>query len=86
MKKIHFTDAALQQARERLSRRGVSMRQWADDHGFHHVLVRDILAGLRAANHGQSHNIAVLLGMKEGELNPRYLPEKIKHLLESDAA
>lgn len=86
MKPIYFEESVIRQAKERLSLSGTSIREWADTHGFHHVLVRDVLTGNRAAIHGKSHNIAVLLGMKPGTLNPLHLPEKLKHLLESHAA
>lgn len=55
-----------EQARAWLSYLGISVAQWARDHGFSEPLVREILAGRKKCLRGQSHNIAVALGMKHG--------------------
>lgn len=55
-----------EEARAWLDFQGVSISQWARDHNFHQSLVREILAGRKKFNRGQSHNIAVALGMKLG--------------------
>lgn len=45
---------------------GISVAQWARENGFSEPLVRAILAGHKRCLRGQSHNIAVALGLKEG--------------------
>lgn len=48
--------------------RGSTISQWARDHGFKKSLVFEVLAGRSKARYGMSHQIAVLLGMKRGQL------------------
>lgn len=56
-----------EQARDWLSYQGITISQWSRDHGFCETLVREILAGRRKrCLRGQSHNIAVALGIKRG--------------------
>lgn len=57
-----------QQAKEELERKGVSVTAWAVANGFNPNLVHMILAGQRKPMRGQSHNIAVKLGIKPGEI------------------
>lgn len=59
------------EARAWLDYQGISISQWARDHNVGHQLVREILSGRKKCRSGQSHNIAVLLGMKHGELTSR---------------
>lgn len=51
-------------------RKGISIRAWAKANGFTVNLVYEILSGAvnRPCNSGQSHRIAVSLGMKDGEI------------------
>jgi gp16 family phage-associated protein len=58
-----------EEAKELLSRKGISTRAWALEHGFTPSLVHMVLTGARQTRIGQSHNVAVMLGIKEGELN-----------------
>lgn len=60
-----------EEARASLSRRGISISQWSRENNVHESLVREILAGRKKCAFGTSHNIAVLLGMKAGELTTR---------------
>lgn len=55
------------EARAELKRKGVSISQWATSNGFTTNLVYEVLSGKRACNFGQSHRIAVALGIKAGE-------------------
>ena len=55
-----------QEARDWLNYLGITIAQWARDHKFSEPLVREILAGRKKCLRGQSHNIAVALGMKRG--------------------
>ena len=52
-----------QEARDWLSYLGITIAQWARDHSFSEPLVREVLAGRKKCLRGQSHNIAVALGM-----------------------
>lgn len=56
------------EVRAELERKGVSVTAWAVANQFNPNLVLDILAGNRKAVRGQSHDIAVKLGLKRGEL------------------
>jgi gp16 family phage-associated protein len=49
-------------------RKGISISSWARQHGVSRTLVHQILAGDKPCRFGQSHKIAVLLGIKEGEI------------------
>lgn len=48
-------------------RRGLSIAKWAEQNGFNRALVYAVLSGRRSAIRGQSHEIAVSLGLKKGE-------------------
>jgi gp16 family phage-associated protein len=52
---------------------GVSVADWAREHGFSVELTRMVLAGQRKCLRGQSHKIAVALGMKSQPSNSRLL-------------
>src|SRR5574337_2100334 len=60
-----------EQARAEFERRGVSIAAWARDHGVSRSLVYEILAGRKKCHRGDSHRIAVLLGLKDGTLPSR---------------
>ncbi|ADU63423.1 MAG: DNA-binding protein [Pseudodesulfovibrio sp.] len=49
-------------------RKGISISQWAVANGFQPNLVYDILAARRNPTRGQTHKIAVKLGLKRGEI------------------
>lgn len=55
-----------QEAREYLNSLGLSMAAWARKFGFKRSMVCAVLRGELQCRIGQSHNIAVSLGMKEG--------------------
>ncbi|HRI90474.1 MAG TPA: DNA-binding protein [Accumulibacter sp.] len=50
------------------ARKGISIRSWAKKNGLSHGCVRGVLSGRLTGRIGQSHKVAVLLGMKEGEI------------------
>jgi len=54
--------------RAEFSRLGVSISEWARVNGFSVPLVYRVLSGSRKAVRGQSHRIAVTLGMKQGDI------------------
>ena len=59
------------EARAWLSYQGITIAQWSRENDVPHYLVREILAGRKKCLRGVSHNIAVLLGMKDGVLTDR---------------
>lgn len=48
------------------ARHGVSIAAWARQEGFSAPLVYQVLRGARTCTRGQSHEIAVALGLKAG--------------------
>lgn len=58
----------LQEARDELLRKGLSVRRWAIKHGYNPNTARNILNGKLNYRIGKSHNIAVALGIKDGEI------------------
>ncbi|RMX07439.1 DNA-binding protein [Allofranklinella schreckenbergeri] len=57
-----------EQARAAIQRTGVPITQWAIANGFSPNLVFEVLAGRRKPTRGQTHQIAVRLGLIEGEI------------------
>lgn len=57
-----------EQARAELKRKGVSITQWSLANGFSPNLVFEVLANRRNPTRGQTHKIAVALGIKAGEI------------------
>jgi gp16 family phage-associated protein len=58
------------QVKAEFAERGVSVAKWAKQHKVHRQLVYEILSGRnRACLRGQSHRVAVLLGLKHGQLS-----------------
>lgn len=47
---------------------GISIAEWSRKHGFDRSLVYSVLNGGRRALRGRSHDIAVSLGIKKGNL------------------
>ena len=54
------------EARAWLSEQGLSVAEWCRQNGFSRTLVLSILAADKPCHRGQSHQIAVMLGMKVG--------------------
>ena len=56
--------------RAEFERKGISVAEWARQHKGNRTLVYEILSGnpRRTCRRGQSHRVAVLLGLKAGEL------------------
>ncbi len=65
-----------EQAREWLDYHGISVSQFAREHGFSRAIVYELLAGRKRGLRGQAHNIAVALGMKRGVATTR--PGRVK--------
>ena len=55
-----------QQIREEFELNGDSISRWAIDNGFAPSLVYRVLSSAKLPKRGQSHDIAVMLGMKKG--------------------
>lgn len=53
---------------EKLSRQGLSVRGWAIRNGFSPSHVRGVIAGRCPARFNKGHKIAVMLGIKDGEI------------------
>lgn len=49
--------------------RGMSVATWARRHGYSPFGVYDVLLGRTKGLRGESHNIAVALGIKAGSIN-----------------
>lgn len=57
-----------EEARAEFQRQGLSISSWAIANGFSTNLVFEVLAGRKKCLRGQSHNIAVKLGLKAGAI------------------
>lgn len=51
--------------REQFAASGTNISEWAQEHGFSVSLVQSVLTGTRPCRRGESHRIAVALGIKE---------------------
>ena len=67
---------SLEQARAEFERKGMSIAAWARQHKVGRSLVYEVLAGRKKCKRGDSHKVAVLLGIKHGEIVERNLPLK----------
>lgn len=57
-----------QEVRDDFLRKGISMASWARKHSFDKATVSQVLSGSNKASRGKGHKIAVLLGLKNGEI------------------
>ena len=57
-----------EQVKSLFRQRGVTFTQWAKEHGYSRSEVYRVLNGQTKANYGQSHEIAVKLGLKPGSV------------------
>ncbi|HCY15702.1 MAG: hypothetical protein A2Z93_05165 [Curvibacter sp. GWA2_64_110] len=64
MKTHEITNEKLAQAREWFIRRGISLKSWADQHNVNRNVLYQVLEGKSLCTRGESHRIAVLLGLK----------------------
>lgn len=58
-----------EQVKDEFRRRGMSINEWARNHHVSAALVHQVLSGKKRCVRGQSHDIAVMLGLKEGLLS-----------------
>jgi len=61
-----MTARTAKEARAWLDYLGITVAQWSREHGFNEGLVHEVLSGRKRCLRGNSHNIAVALGMKDG--------------------
>lgn len=59
-----FSAQDVAQAKARLIAQGKTYAEWADERGYSRRLVYEVLNGRRACRRGESHRIAVALGLK----------------------
>jgi len=57
-----------EQIRSKFEQGGLCICEWARRNGFSPALVYQVLSGRRRALRGQSHKIAVALGLKKGHI------------------
>lgn len=57
-----------EEARAALKAKGISITQWAIANKFSPNLVFEVLGGRKKCVRGQTHEIAIKLGIKEGEI------------------
>lgn len=62
--------ARVQRRRAELEAEGFNASAWAEKNDFCPSTVYEIMSGRRACKRGISHNIAVLLGFKDGIVSP----------------
>ena len=58
----------VEEVRTELSRRGITVADWAKTHRVNPETVRGILLGRIRGRNGEAHRVAVLLGVKDGEI------------------
>ena len=61
----------IDEVRQDFSRKGISIANWAKDNDFSPRDVYDVLNRRTKGAYGISHDIAVLLGIKDGEVCQR---------------
>lgn len=57
-----------EEARAKLDELGLSIAKWSVQHGLNPNTVSDLLNGRKKGMRGESHNAAVLLGLKHGKI------------------
>jgi gp16 family phage-associated protein len=62
----------IEEVKKEFDRKGLSFSTWAKNHGLRPGAVYDVISGRQAGRRGQAHKVAVLLGLKEGELPDNY--------------
>ncbi|HAT2881106.1 MULTISPECIES: DNA-binding protein [Enterobacterales] len=57
-----------EQVKALFHQRGITFTQWAEEHGYSRNEVYRVLNGYTKAKYGKSHEIAVKLGLKPGNV------------------
>lgn len=61
----HFREPLTpEEAKRRLYSNGVTLTQFAEQHGFKYRTVSEVVRGVNKAIHGEGHRVAVALGIK----------------------
>lgn len=57
---------------------GVTMKDWCEAHGIDRYVVTDLMRGVRKGIRGKSHEVAIMLGLKDGAvIAPKdFMPSK----------
>lgn len=58
-----------EEVRADFAKKGLSFTAWARQHGYSTNLVFEVLAGRKKCIRGQCHDIAVMLGLKHGQVS-----------------
>jgi gp16 family phage-associated protein len=58
----------IDQVRLEFNYRGETVSGWARKNGFNHESVKKVLQGKSKCIYGEAHKIAVMLGIKDGEI------------------
>ena len=74
MHATYAPEQACKAARERLEREGISVKEWAEQHKINVSTAYAVLNGQKKCLRGEAHRAAVLLGIKEGVVEPYCLP------------
>lgn len=53
-----------QKAKEALYKQGITLKKFAEQHGFQYRTVSDVVRGINKANYGEGHAVAIALGIK----------------------
>lgn len=67
MQQAHPDPQAIEAVRRQFYANGMTVTDWAREHGFDVHLVYSVLNGRSRARRGQSHEIAIALGLKTAE-------------------
>lgn len=57
-----------QEIRAEWLRKGLGQNDWARKHGFNPVTVSQVMNGINKGSRGEGHKVAVMLGLKDGEI------------------
>ena len=58
----------IEEVRSDMARKGITATAWAKKNGVSPETVRGVLLGRIKGRNGEAHKIAVLLGLKDGEI------------------
>lgn len=58
----------IEEVKREFDRKGMSFSTWAKHHGLRPGAVYDVINGRQTGRRGQAHKVAVLLGLKDGEV------------------
>ncbi|MBI0095229.1 MULTISPECIES: DNA-binding protein [Gilliamella] len=63
-----MTAKTIEQIKKEFLFSGMTISQWSKVHGYPYHSVQQVLSGKSNCSRGKTHEIAVLLGLKEGEI------------------